>query len=92
MCDTYYYCNRSGYFNPRVHNVRSLKSQGTSKHNGYCTAAIVVTQNQQNIHMQASICTTHYGHAISMGHIRIPKADRHTIAAKLSQGLHLCVF
>lgn len=90
MCDkakTYYYCNRSGYFNPRGHNVRSLKSQGTSKLNAYCTAAIVVTQNEQNLHMQASICTTHYGHEISMGHIRIPKADRHTIAAKLSQGV-----
>ena len=72
--------------------MRSLKSQVTSKLNAYCTAAIVVTQNEQNIHMQASMCTTHYGHAIIMGNIRIPKADRHTTAAKLSQGVHLCVF
>ena len=25
---TYYYCNRSGYFNPTGQNVRALKSQG----------------------------------------------------------------
>ena len=48
------HCNRS---EPRDHNVRSLK--GTSKFNASCTAAIVVTQNEQNIHMQVSICTTH---------------------------------
>ena len=85
---TYYYCNRSGYFNTTGHNVRSLKSQGTSKLNAYCTAAIVVTQSDQDQHkIQANIFTTHYGHSITIGHIRLPKEHRYTIAAKISQGV-----
>lgn len=90
VCDktkTYYYCNRSGYFSPRGNNVQSLKNQGTSKLNAYCTAAIVLTQNEQNPQIQANICTTHYGHSISVGHIWLPKEDRLTIAAKISQGV-----
>ena len=130
---TYYYCNRSGYFNTTGHNVRSsprLKREDfllalqtpmqkellitfgkniicmddthgtnsydfslitvlivdefgegcpvfTSKLNAYCTAAIVVTQSDQDQHkIQANIFTTHYGHSITIGHIRLPKEHR----------------
>ena len=46
LCDVkkiYYYCNRSGYFNPRGQQHRSLKSRGTAKIDSYCTAGMVVT-------------------------------------------------
>ena len=36
----YYYCSRSGYFNSKGRGKRQIKSQGTSKLNTYCTAAI----------------------------------------------------
>ena len=41
---TYYYCNRSGTFTSRSTGVRHLKTQGTSKINSYCTAAMRHTE------------------------------------------------
>ena len=84
---TYYYCNRSGYFNPAGHNMRALKSQGTAKLNAYCTAAIVLTNSNQDPYLQANICSTHHGHSVSVGHLRLQPQDRYNIAAKLSQGV-----
>ena len=81
----YYYCNRSGYFNPRGQQKRHLKSQGSSKLNAYCTAGMVLTQTQHGI--QVDICSTHYGHSIRLGHLRLPVRDRQTIAAKLHQSV-----
>ena len=89
MCYTtkiYYYCNRSGYFNPRGEQCRSLKSQGTAKIGTYCTAGIVLVL-ASNGSVKASICTTHYGHQLSLGHIRLSKEYRYSIAAKISQGV-----
>ena len=90
LCDKnriYYYCNRSGYFNSKGLQHRSIKCQGTSKIDTYCTAGIVLVLNGQNFHVRAHICTTHYGHEISLGHIRLSKEHRYSIAAKISQGV-----
>ena len=81
---TYYYCNRSGYFNPAGHNVRALKSQGTAK---LLTTAIILTHSNKDPYLQASICSTHHGHSVSVGHLRLQTQDRYNIAAKLSQGV-----
>ena len=89
LCDVtkvYYYCNRSGYFNPRGQQQRSLKNQGTSKIYTYCTAGIVLSIAIDHT-IQASICSTHYGHELSLGHIRLSKEYRYSIAAKVSQGV-----
>ena len=56
--------------------MRSPKSQGTSKSNTYCTAAIVLPQGDSNV--QANIYRTHYGHSISIGHIRLQEEHRYT--------------
>jgi len=82
---TYYYCNRSGYLNPSGEQKRNLKSQGSSKVNAYCTAGMVLTQTQHGI--QVDICSTHHGHSMRLGHLRLPVLDRQTIAAKLHQGV-----
>ena len=63
----------------------SLKSQGSCKLDAYCTAGIVITQNEHGI--IAHICSTHYGHSLRLGHLRLPKLDRCEIAAKLYQGV-----
>ena len=42
--NTYYYCNRSGYYTNTSRGKHQTNLQGTSKLNAYCTAAIVVTQ------------------------------------------------
>ena len=83
----YYYFNRSGCFKPNGHNVRALKSQGTSKINSYCTAAIVLTKSDVSTQLQAKICSTHHGHSISLGYLRLQRNDRFHIASKLSQGV-----
>ncbi len=44
----YYYCNRSGHFKSRSTGIRHLKTQGTSKISGYCTAAIIVQIKSDN--------------------------------------------
>ena len=81
---TYYYCNRSGYF---MHNIRALKSQGTSKIDSYCTAAIVLTESDVSTQLQAKICSTHHGHSISLGYLRLQRNNRFQITSKLSQGV-----
>jgi hypothetical protein len=86
-CITYYYCNRSGYFNPTGQNCRGLKSQGTAKINSYCTAAIVLIKSDVCTHLQAKIWSTHHGHSITLGYLRLQRNDRFHIAAKLSQGV-----
>ena len=67
--------------------MRSIKSQGTAKINASCTAAMVVTQKEQKQDLQVNVCTSHYGHSISMGHIRLKEEDRYLIAAKIAQGV-----
>ena len=83
---TYYYCNRSGYFSSISTGKRSLKSQGTSKLNTYCTAGMTVTQMNSKC-VNVDYCSTHYGHEISLGHLRISDKDRKMIAGKLKQGV-----
>lgn len=86
---TYYYCNRSGYYKKKSQGKHHTKLQGTSKLNAYCTAAIVVTQvtkDDKEI-IQAQICKTHYGHQLSLGHLRLQKSQRQAIASQLAQGI-----
>ncbi len=60
---TYYYqCNRSGVFFPKGSGQRRLKSQGSSKINSQCTAAISLTVNHTTQSVKAEVCHTHYAH------------------------------
>ena len=72
----YYYCNHSGYFSPRGEQCRSLKSQGTSKIDTYCTAGIVLVVGGNGC-VGASVCATHYGHQLSLGHTRLSKETQY---------------
>ena len=83
---TYYYCNRSGYFTSSGKQKRHLKSQGSCKVNSYCTASIIVrTTPEKGIKVQ--YYPTHYGHATSLGHLRLSEKERVTIAGKFLQGV-----
>ena len=77
----YYYCNRSGHFKSKGTGQRHIKSQGTSKINAHCTAALIVTKNKVN---QVLV---HYGHKTALGHLRIPNTDRLAIAGQIAQGV-----
>ena len=60
----YYYCNRSGNFKSRGAGKRHLKTQGTSKISGICTASIVAQIKSDNC-VEVMVYNTHYGHEIS---------------------------
>ncbi len=78
----YLYCNRSGYYNSVGVGNRSMKSQGTSKINTYCTASMIVTKTGKQLCVED--CKTHHGHT---RHLRMAEKDRKDIAMKLHQGI-----
>ena len=87
-CTTsYFQCNRSGVFRPKGEGLRRLKSQGSSKFNHQCTAAITLTVNHTTQSVTAVVCHTHYAHESRLGHIRLSEEDRLKIAGKLAQGV-----
>ena len=87
-CTTsYYQCNRSGVFLPKGSGQRRLKSQGSSKINSQCTAAITLTVNHTTQSVKAEVCHTHYAHEPKLGHIRLREEVRLKIAGRLVQGV-----
>ena len=82
----YYYCNRSGQFATKSTGQRHHKTQGTSKINAHCTAALTVSTDMNSGHIKVQVCGTHYGHT-SLGHLRLSESDRLTIAGQLAQGV-----
>ena len=86
---TYYYCNRSGHYRKKSGDKRRTKLQGTSKQDAHCTASIVVTHTYKSGHeiVNAHICKTHYGHLLSLGHLRLQTGQRQAIAGQLAQGV-----
>ena len=80
---TYLYCNRSGYFSSQSKDIRSIKKQGSSKIDSYCTAGMEC-EHLENGKIKVTFNKTHYGHECSLGHIRIPQQDRLAIAGLLT--------
>jgi hypothetical protein len=76
-----------GYFKSASKGLRAMKSQGTSKIDSYCTAKIHL-HYLKNGEVKAHITNTHYGHKISLGHLRLSKQDRLSIAGQLLQGVN----
>ena len=86
--NVYYYCNRSDFFHTKATGRRHIKSQGSSKLNAHCTAAITVRKNIPGTNIvKVNICKTHYGHNCSLGYTRLSETDRLTIAGQLAQGI-----
>lgn len=85
----YYYCNRSGYFRSKGKGERHTKSQGSSKLNTYCTAAMKATTDSKTGVVVVEFCEKHYGHEIELGHLRLPENVRLAIAGKLRQGVSI---
>jgi len=77
----------SGKFTSRGVGKRHLKSQGTSKLNAFCTATLTAKINNDG-RTYATIHKSHYGHEISLGHLRIPENDRLAIAAQIADGVN----
>ena len=43
---TYYYCSRSGFFKTESKGKRALKTQGSCKIDGHCTAGIQLSTDK----------------------------------------------
>ena len=66
----YYYCNRSGHYNPKGHGNRSLQSQGTCRSdNTYCTYQTM--EDTLSTTLVVEYCSTHTGHEIELSHLPI---------------------
>ena len=50
---------------------RSLKAQGIYKNNAHCTASMIATSSKENTGVHVLLYKTHYGHALSLGHLRL---------------------
>ena len=85
----YYYCNRAGIYKPRGTQVRQLKSQGTSKVGGQCTAHMKAIVNQTSGQVQVKYCATHHSHKTQLTYLRIPPIIRMEIAAKSQQRIDM---
>ena len=84
---TYYYCNRSGYFNSKGKGKRKLKTQGRNKLNTYCTATITTKKDDNTGIITAIICHSHYGHELQLGHVPLDTTSRLQIASQLTEGV-----
>ena len=84
----YYYCNRSGKQRKNSTGKKRTKLQGSSKQGTHCTASMVVAVPKHNGgEVRLKMCKTHYGHQLSIGHLRLQTSLRQSIAGQLAQGV-----
>ena len=84
----YYYCNRSGEYEPKGEDIQSLKLQGTNKLGVYCTAHMTVWQTSTGV-IDVTYCSTHFNHCNELAHVNLPEPVRMKVAAKLQQGVSI---
>ena len=84
---TYYYCNRSGFFQSKDAGRCHLKPQGSSKIDAHCTAALIVTRHLHEHTILVEVCHSHYGHTQTLGHLRLPEVARQRTSGQLAQGV-----
>ena len=84
---TYFYCNRTGWYNAKGEGIRRLKTQGTSKIDGHCTSTLTLIENADMTEFEADVCKTHYGHEIQLGHLKISNTEKILIASKRKAGI-----
>jgi len=75
-------CNRTGYENgvDILQRKRRMKKKGSCKINGTCTAYITTKLMDEIIIVHYS--STHFGHQLDVGLLRLSKNDRNLIASK----------
>ena len=61
--------------------------QGSCKIGGHCTAFVKTKEEFKTGIVTMTICNTHYGHALELKHLRVPKEDKIIIAENFQKGL-----
>ena len=83
----YYYCHRSGNFQPKGKGKGLLKTQGSYKTGECCIAHIKATRNICSGEVTVEYSPTHHNHDVTLVHLSMSKDTRMKIAAKLRQGV-----
>ena len=82
----YLYCNRFGSTRFRGKGERHIKVQGSCKAGKTCIANMKIKEDVTG-KVIVDYCSTHTGHSIQLCHLPIPDSIKHTISAKLHQGV-----
>ncbi len=83
----YWYCHRAGKYIKKGDNIRQLKTQGSKKTGGQCTAHMKVSQDIQTGTITVSYCSYHHNHHVTLAHLTMPHDLRQTLVHKLQQGI-----
>lgn len=86
---SYYYCNRSGYYNKQEDSLRNIKNFGSNKINGMCPANIKLIQKDEKC--AVSFTKNHIGHTNDLGQLKISEAEWVAIASKLVNKIPMSV-
>ncbi len=84
----YFYCNRSGSYNPRGSGKRGLKGQGMSKINASCSAYIKAIKCLKTGSVSITYIPYHYN---QLGHLRLSKTTKQSVAEKLKEGMYVSI-
>ena len=83
----YLYCNRFGSARFRGEGKRHMKIQGSCKAGKRCIANMKIQEDTLTGKVIVDYCSTHTGHSMQLCHLPIPDLIKHTISAKLHQGV-----
>ena len=83
---SYYYCNRSGFYEARGSGQRGLKSQGSSKLQAHCCAFITKKVEKGTGRVSVEYCDNHT-HGTKFSHLRMSEETRSFNAGKLASGV-----
>ncbi|XP_054261130.1 uncharacterized protein LOC128985556 [Macrosteles quadrilineatus] len=81
-CHTFV-CHRSGCYVPKGNHKRCLKTQGSSKINGYCPAKMCLIEKSDGI-CYLNYLNTHIGHDDLLVHLTLSKTERTNLAEKIA--------
>ncbi|GFU18811.1 uncharacterized protein NPIL_266271 [Nephila pilipes] len=84
----HFVCYRSGFYVSKDKGLRHLKTQGSNKIDGNCSAEIKVFVSETGA-CNIKFCKTHLGHRNDIGHLSLTEFERRHIAKKLHQKYHL---
>ena len=75
-------CHQSGFYTSKSVQ-RHTEILGSCKMNGFCPACIELSRNSDNERNMVYI-KIHLGHENDIGHLKLTKEDRETLAAKIA--------
>lgn len=79
---TKYVCHRSGFYKSKGNGMRRLKTQGSSKINGYCPAEMCIKIMEGKY--EVKFVKTHVGHSNNLEHLKLTRTKRKSPAGQIA--------